>query len=292
MRTGSPMSSRKTSPPVASAPACSTSCAASGIVMKKRVTSGCVTVTGPPRSICSRNSGTTEPDDPSTLPKRTIEKRVPSDSPAVPAVSVGEAFAGAPSRWSVRTALSVEIRMKFDTPASSAASAAYNVPNVLFFRPWMTLRSTRLDVLVRGRVDTESICSSRTSAAAARHRSPTRAPQSSARRASRFAMIWLQFAVDLVQAVFVLVEQHEQPRPAEHNLPAQLRPDRSAGARHQHRVRVARTSTADAATARPCRGRAGPRCDIACVRDRLAGNEVARDRESGARGPRTVPETR
>ena len=40
------------------------------------MTSGCVTVTGPPRRICSRNSGTTEPDDSSTLPKRTMQKRV------------------------------------------------------------------------------------------------------------------------------------------------------------------------------------------------------------------------
>ena len=30
-----------------------------------------MTVTGPPRAICSRKIGTTEPDDPSTLPKRT-----------------------------------------------------------------------------------------------------------------------------------------------------------------------------------------------------------------------------
>ncbi len=40
------------------------------------MTSGCVTVTGPPRRICSRNSGTTEPDEASTLPKRTMQKRV------------------------------------------------------------------------------------------------------------------------------------------------------------------------------------------------------------------------
>ena len=45
---------------------------ASGIVMKKRVMSGCVTVTGPPLAICSRKRGITEPFEPSTLPKRVV----------------------------------------------------------------------------------------------------------------------------------------------------------------------------------------------------------------------------
>src|SRR5213075_1870282 len=38
--------------------------------------SGCVTVTGPPASICLRKMGTTEPEEPRTLPKRTARKRV------------------------------------------------------------------------------------------------------------------------------------------------------------------------------------------------------------------------
>src|SRR6476620_1039577 len=44
--------------------------------MKNRVISGVVTRTGPPRSICLRKIGITEPDEPSTLPKRTATKRV------------------------------------------------------------------------------------------------------------------------------------------------------------------------------------------------------------------------
>ena len=48
-----------------------TSWTASGIVMKKRVMSGSVTVTGPPASIWRRKIGTTEPDELRTLPKRT-----------------------------------------------------------------------------------------------------------------------------------------------------------------------------------------------------------------------------
>ena len=58
-------------PPAPMAAASSTSWAASGIVMKNRRISGCVTVTGPPAAICRRNRSTTLPLDPSTLPKRT-----------------------------------------------------------------------------------------------------------------------------------------------------------------------------------------------------------------------------
>ncbi len=72
MRTGSPMSSTITSPSRPRAPAWMTSSQASGMVMKKRVTSGSVTVTGPPRSIWARNRGRTDPRLPSTLPNRTL----------------------------------------------------------------------------------------------------------------------------------------------------------------------------------------------------------------------------
>ena len=74
--TGSPMSSTKIWPRPPIAPAWITSAAASGIVMKKRVISASVTVTGPPRSIWRRKSGITEPVESSTLPKRTATKRV------------------------------------------------------------------------------------------------------------------------------------------------------------------------------------------------------------------------
>ena len=38
--------------------------------------SGCVMVMGPPYSICRLKSGTTDPDEPRTLPNRTIENTV------------------------------------------------------------------------------------------------------------------------------------------------------------------------------------------------------------------------
>ena len=70
---GSPISSTNTSPlPSLSEPARMISCTASGIVMKYRVIRGSVTVTGPPAAIWRRKIGTTEPDEPSTLPNRTV----------------------------------------------------------------------------------------------------------------------------------------------------------------------------------------------------------------------------
>ena len=71
--TGSPISRTKTSPlDSPSEPARITSWTASGIVMKKRVMRSSVTVTGPPAAIWRRKIGTTEPEEPSTLPKRTV----------------------------------------------------------------------------------------------------------------------------------------------------------------------------------------------------------------------------
>ena len=69
--TGWPMSRRKVSPPWPISAADSTRCTASVRAMKKRFTSGWVTVTGPPSSTCLRNRGTTLPLELITLPKRT-----------------------------------------------------------------------------------------------------------------------------------------------------------------------------------------------------------------------------
>src|SRR2546423_1383574 len=86
--TGSPMSRTKILPraiisaAVSSGAGCaaeasSTSSTASRTVIKNRVTSGWVTVSGPPTASWRVKSGTTDPVEPSTLPKRTVTKRVP-----------------------------------------------------------------------------------------------------------------------------------------------------------------------------------------------------------------------
>ena len=78
---------------------------------------------GPPFSIWSRNSGTTEPDEFRTLPKRTMEKQVSSAIGCIACSAISANRLLAPITLLVRTALSVEMRMKSFTPARMASSA-------------------------------------------------------------------------------------------------------------------------------------------------------------------------
>ena len=94
IRIGSPMSRTRIRPRPPIAPAWITSATASGIVMKKRVISASVTVTGPPRSIWRRKSGITLPAELSTLPKRTATNFVgtSSRSPCEPTIHSQSVF--------------------------------------------------------------------------------------------------------------------------------------------------------------------------------------------------------
>ena len=116
IETASPISSTNTSPPEDSDPERITSCTASGIVMKNRVIAGSVTVTGPPAAIWRRKIGTTEPEDPSTLPKRTLANCV-SGKRASPASTAHSASAlDAPMTVAGATALSVDTSTNTLTP--------------------------------------------------------------------------------------------------------------------------------------------------------------------------------
>jgi hypothetical protein len=77
IRTGLPISSTSASPSRPIAAAWMTSWTASCTVMKYRLTSGSVTVIGPPAATCAANAVSTEPRLPSTLPNRTL-RYVPS----------------------------------------------------------------------------------------------------------------------------------------------------------------------------------------------------------------------
>ncbi len=136
MRTGSPMSSTNTSPPRAIRPASSTRPTASSMVMKKRVTSGWVTVTGPPLRNCSASTDSSEPREPRTLPNRTAEKT------PVPRLRASRALAWtissarrllAPRTEVGSAALSVEISTNRSTPVASAASTRWSVPSTFDF---------------------------------------------------------------------------------------------------------------------------------------------------------------
>ena len=133
--TGSPISRTKTSPPFAIEPACITSCAASGMVIKKRVMSGSVSVIGPPSSICFLNLGTTDPEDPSTLPKRTIEILVVFWSRDFACRTSSAVRLVAPIALVGLTALSVEISTKLSTWFLIAISRTLIVPNTLTRMP-------------------------------------------------------------------------------------------------------------------------------------------------------------
>ena len=130
--TGSPMSRTYTWPRPPIAPAWMMSCTASGIVMKNRVISGCVTVTGPPRAICLRKIGMTLPDEPRTFPNRTPQNFVVASSlcPHDSTIHSQSAF-----DWPITvfalTALSVETRTNRLAPNSTAMSATVRVTSVL-----------------------------------------------------------------------------------------------------------------------------------------------------------------
>ena len=85
--------------------------------------SGCVTVTGPPAAICFLNSGMTLPLEPSTLPKRTAAKTVDVVLWERYWITISPIRLLAPMTLVGLTALSVEMKMKRETPCFSAAWA-------------------------------------------------------------------------------------------------------------------------------------------------------------------------
>src|SRR3979411_2621255 len=110
--------------------------------------SGCVTVTGPPASICALNFGTTDPLEASTLPNRTEINRMcglPSDC-VIRAWSDPLQYISAkrlvrPSIETGSIALSVEIITIAAAPAASAASATLTEPKMLVLTPSLQQRS-------------------------------------------------------------------------------------------------------------------------------------------------------
>ena len=104
--------------------------AASGMVMKKRVISGWVTVSGPPLSSCSWKIGTTLPVEPRTLPNRTDTYGRPVAARGV-GTSISAMRLVAPMTLDGRTALSVETNTNRSTPAATAASSIASVPPML-----------------------------------------------------------------------------------------------------------------------------------------------------------------
>src|SRR5690554_6608726 len=114
-------------------------------------------VIGPSFSICWRNKGITEPEEPNTLPKRTIVKRVLLGYSCWSVLSLKKRVEGfllnacntisakrlvLPIILVGRTALSVEINTKFCTLLAIAACAAFRVLITLLRIPSTVLCST------------------------------------------------------------------------------------------------------------------------------------------------------
>ena len=91
-----------------------------------------VTVTGPPSAICFLKSGITLPLLPSTFPKRTATKSVSLHWRFIICTTISQRRLEAPMMLVGLTALSVEIRTNFLTPALDAATAVLYVPITLF----------------------------------------------------------------------------------------------------------------------------------------------------------------
>src|SRR5699024_8654319 len=106
---------------------------ASGIVMKYRVTSGWVTVTGPPFSMSDWKVGNIEPLLPITFPKRTDKYGLPV-SFAAQAVTFSATRLEWPKPLVGLAALSVEMLTNVSTPLAMAARSTFRVPSTLVFQ--------------------------------------------------------------------------------------------------------------------------------------------------------------
>src|SRR6266851_1311524 len=126
MRTGSPMSRTKVSPASAMLAASMTRPTASSTVMKKRVTSGWVTVTASPFSICSDSTVRNEPRLPRTLPKRTEANRV--EPPARDWTIISAIRLVAPRMETGSAALSVQIRFIVGEQVQGSGAEAFDLP--------------------------------------------------------------------------------------------------------------------------------------------------------------------
>ncbi len=100
-----------------------------------------VTVTGPPRAIWRRKIGTTEPEEPRTLPKRTVANFVSGQRCWAASTANSASAFDAPITVAGCTALSVETSTKRLAPASPATRATSRVARALLRTASTGLRS-------------------------------------------------------------------------------------------------------------------------------------------------------
>src|SRR3954469_6158210 len=94
--------------------------------------SSCVTVTGPPAAIWRRKIGTTEPEEPSTLPKRTAQYVVAGKRWSAASSAHSASAFEAPMTVAGDTALSVDTSTNAFVPDSPATWHITRVASELF----------------------------------------------------------------------------------------------------------------------------------------------------------------
>src|SRR5437764_10564079 len=92
---------------------------------------GSVTVTGPPAATWRRKIGTTDPDEPNTLPNRTVAYRVSGYRSAAASTAHSASALEAPITVAGLTALSVETSTNVPTWVSAAILAITRVASAL-----------------------------------------------------------------------------------------------------------------------------------------------------------------
>ena len=191
----------------------------------------CVTVTGPPRSICRRKIGITLPDEPSTLPNRTATKRVETSSREPYAWTIHSPIAfDWPSRFFGCAALSVETSTKRFVSNSTATSASVLVGEDVVAHRLERVRLEQRHVLVRGSVEddvrTELLEDLADLGAVADVREHG--------QRGREAALADELALDLEQRRLGVVDEDDPPRADARDLTAELGADRPARARDEH----------------------------------------------------------
>jgi hypothetical protein len=190
--------------------------------------SGWVTVTGPPRAICSRKIWITEPAEPRTLPKRTARSGCREAPVQVLDHQLGQRFV-APITELGRTALSVEIRTNASTPCSPASR-----PRDLGARTLLRTASPGLDSIsgtclwaAAWKTTSGTPCSN-----TARSRSSS--PTSPTRGTIQVRATGAELAVDVEQRELRALVEQQVGGPEAGDLAGELGADRAAGAGDHH----------------------------------------------------------
>ena len=201
--------------------------------MKKRVISGCVTVTGPPRAIWRRKIGITEPDEPRTLPNRTATNRVstPSRLPHASTIHSREGLRLPHHCLRVRGLVGRDehepLRAVLDRGVREDACRERVVADGL-----ERVRLHHRDVLVGRRMEDDA------RAVLVEHLPQLRRVLHVADHRGRGeeAAVADELPLDLEQRGLGVVEEHELRRCDPGDLAAELRSDRAARARDEHHL--------------------------------------------------------